>query len=137
MPDGESLVFTSSRSGKPQLYRISAKEGARPQRLTFEGRYNANASISKDGQTISFVTGEANVFRIAVLYLETGLVQIVTDGPLDESPEFSPNGSMILYASQHQGLPILAAVSSDGRHKQRLGVSDGEVREPAWSSTRN
>ena len=137
MPDGESLVFTSSRSGKPQLYQISTKLGSKPQRLTFEGRYNANASVSWDGKLISFVTGESNVFRIAVLYLETGLVQIVTDGPLDESPEFSPNGSMILYASQHQGKPVLAAVSTDGRHKQRLGLSDGDVREPAWSSVRN
>ena len=36
-----------------------------------------------------------------------------------------------------QGKPVLAAVSTDGRHKQRLGLSDGDVREPAWSSVRN
>ncbi|MDH5386956.1 MAG: Tol-Pal system beta propeller repeat protein TolB [Gammaproteobacteria bacterium] len=136
MPDGESLIFTSSRSGKPQLYRISVEAGAKPRRLTFEGGYNANASVSRDGKTISFVQGDNNVFRVAVLYLETNLVQLVTDGPLDESPEFSPNGSMILYASQYQGRPVLAAVSTDGRHKQRLVLSDGEVREPAWSSVR-
>ncbi|MCW8922327.1 MAG: Tol-Pal system beta propeller repeat protein TolB [Gammaproteobacteria bacterium] len=136
MPDGNSLVFTSSRSGKPQLYRVSIEGDARPQRLTFEGKYNANASVSQDGETISFVHGADNSYRIAVLYLETGLVQLVTDGPLDESPEFSPNGSMILYASQHNGKPVLAAVSTDGRHKQRLGLSDGEVREPAWSSVK-
>ncbi|MDH5710316.1 MAG: Tol-Pal system beta propeller repeat protein TolB [Gammaproteobacteria bacterium] len=137
MPDGQSLVFTSSRSGKPQLYRVAVDGDDRPQRLTFEGDYNANASVSGDGQTISFVNGEANAFRIAVLYLETGLVQILTEGPLDESPEFSPNGSMVLYASQYQGKPVLAAVSTDGRHKQRLVLSDGDVREPAWSTTRN
>lgn len=136
MPDGKSLVFTSNRSGKPQLYRIATEAGARPHRLTFEGRYNANASVSADGETLSFVNGDSNVFRIAVLYLETGLVQILTDGPMDESPEFSPNGSMIIYASQHKGQPVLAAVSTDGRHKQRLVLSDGDVREPAWSSVR-
>lgn len=137
MPDGESLIFTSSRSGKPQLYRVFIDGDERPQRLTFEGKYNANASVSNDGKTISFVTGVNNEFKVAVLYLDTGLIQVVTDGPLDESPEFSPNGSMILYASQYMGRPVLAAVSSDGRHKQRLGLSDGEVREPAWSSVRN
>ena len=136
MPDGKSLVFTSNRSGKPQLYQIATKAGARPQRLTFEGRYNANASVSADGKFLSFVSGDSNVFRIAVLYLETGLVQVVTDGPMDESPEFSPNSSMIIYASQHKGQPVLAAVSTDGRHKQRLVLSDGDVREPAWSSVR-
>jgi TolB protein len=136
MPDGESLVFTSSRSGKPQLYRVSVTGKSRPKRLTFEGKYNANASVSPDGKTITFVHGENNSFRIAILYLKTGLVQILTDGPLDESPEFSPNGSMILYASQHKGKTVLAAVSVDGRHKQRLGLTDGGVRDPAWSSVK-
>lgn len=137
MPDGESLIFTSSRSGKPQLYQISVAAKARPKRLTFEGAYNANASVSPDGRIVSFIQGLKNNFRVAVLYLETGLVQILTDGPLDESPEFSPNGSMIIYASQHQGRAVLAAVSTDGRQKQRLGLSDGEVREPVWSSVKN
>lgn len=136
MPDGGSLVFTSSRSGKPQLYRVSVTGKSRPKRLTFEGKYNANASVSPDGKTLTFVHGENNSFRIAVLYLETGLVQILTDGPLDESPEFAPNGSMILYAAQHKGKSVLAAVSVDGRHKQRLGLTDGDVREPAWSSVK-
>jgi len=136
MPDGESLVFTSSRSGKPHLYRVSVTGKSRPKRLTFEGKYNANASVSPDGKTITFVHGENNSFRIAVLYLETGLVQILTDGPLDESPEFAPNGSMILYAAQYKGKSVLAAVSVDGRHKQRLGLTDGDVREPAWSSVK-
>jgi TolB protein len=134
LPDGESLVFTSSRSGKPQLYRVSVTDSSRPQRLTFEGRYNANASVSPDGKTIAFVHGENNSFRIAMLYLDTGSVQILTDGPLDESPEFAPNGSMIIYASNNKGQSVLAAVSADGRHKQRLGMSEGDVREPAWSS---
>jgi len=136
MPDGGSLVFTSSRSGKPQLYRVSVTDGSRPKRLTFEGKYNANASVSPDGKTLTFVHGENNSFRIAVLYLETGLVQILTDGPLDESPKFAPNGSMILYAAQYKGKSVLAAVSVDGRHKQRLGLTEGDVREPAWSSVK-
>ena len=76
------------------------------------------------------------MLKIAVLYLKTGLVQILTEGPLDESPEFAPNGSMILYAAQHKGKSVLAAVSVDGRHKQRLGLVGGDVREPAWSSVK-
>lgn len=137
MPDGQSLVFTSNRSGKPQLYRVSLESDSRPQRLTFEGNYNANASVSKDGAMIAFVSGDSNVFRIAVLDVETRFTQVLTDGPLDESPEFAPNGSMILYASQHKGKAVLAAVSADGRHKQRLVLSEGQVREPAWSISKN
>lgn len=136
MPDGKSLVFTSSRSGKPQMYQITLDGKSRPQRLTFEGDYNANASISNDGSMIAFVQGYNNSFKIAILHVATRLVQTLTDGPLDESPEFAPNSSMILYASQRQGQAILAAVSTDGRHKQQLLLSDGEVREPSWASSK-
>jgi TolB protein len=136
MPDGESLVFTSSRSGKPQLYQVELSAKSTPKRLTFEGDYSANASVSPDGKALAFVLGEGNRFRIAVMYPETRVMQVLTDGPQDESPEFAPNGSMILYASQVNGRAVLAAVSIDGGHKQRLVLSDGEVREPSWAPVR-
>ena len=137
MPDNRSLVFTSSRSGKPQLYEISLDSGSRPRRLTFDGNYNANASVSADGKMIAFVHGASNSYKIAVLNKDTRIMQVLTDGPLDESPDFAPNGTMILYASQDRGRAVLAAVSTDGKQRQRLALSDGEVREPSWAAKRN
>ena len=137
MPDSKGLVFTSSRSGKPQLYEISLEKNARPRRLTFDGNYNANPSVSFDGKMIAFVHGVSNSYKIAVLHKDTGVMHVLTDGPLDESPDFAPNGAMILYASQDRGRAVLAAVSTDGRQKQRLALSDGEVREPSWAAKRN
>ena len=132
MPDGRELVFTSSRSGKPQLYRANVNQGDRAQRITFEGDYNANSKVSPDGKSVAFVQGNGNVFKIAVMDLQTGFVQSVTDGELDESPSFAPNGGMILYATQANRRGVLAAVSTDGRFKQRLVLSEGDVREPTW-----
>lgn len=132
MPDGREIIFTSSRSGKPQLYRVNVNQGDRPQRITFEGDYNANARVGPDGKSLAFVQGQGNVFKIATLDLQTGFIQPVTDGALDESPSFAPNGSMILYATQADRRGVLAAVSTDGRFKQRLVLSEGDVREPTW-----
>ena len=134
--DGTSIIYTSSRSGKPQLYRQKAVPGAKPERLTYEGRYNASASVSADGKYVAYVHGEGAVYRIAVLELATRSSRILTDGPLDESPVYAPNNSMILFASQEKHQAVLAAVSVDGRQKQRLAFSDGEVREPSWASVR-
>ncbi len=39
---------------------------------------------------------------------------------------------MILYEAQANGRGQLAAVSSDGRVRQRLVSSAGDVRDPAW-----
>lgn len=136
MPDSRTIVFTSSRSGKPQLYSMNIDNGERPVRLTFEGNYNANATVSGDGRSIAFVHGAGNSFKIASLQLDTKYLQLLTDGPLDESPDFAPNGSMVIYSSQEKGRAVLAAVSADGRHKHKLVLEEGEVREPAWAPKR-
>lgn len=136
LPDGKSIVYTSSRSGKPQLYRQSVSGKSKPERLTYEGGYNASASVSADGKSVAYVHGEGNIYRIAVLELSTKSSRILTDGPLDESPVYAPNNSMILFASQEKRQAVLAAVSVDGRQKQRLAFSDGEVREPSWAAVR-
>ena len=51
-------------------------------------------------------------------------------------PSFAPNGSMIMYATADQGRGVLAAVSADGRVKQKLRLTEGDVREPSWSPFR-
>ena len=136
VPDDSGLVFTSDRSGKPQLYQVPATGGT-PQRLTFQGQYNADASISYDGSKIAMVQGNGNVYRIAIMDKSLGdQVKFVSPGSLDESPSFAPNASMLLYASTEGSHGVLYAVSADGRVRQRLVLSDGDVREPAWGPYR-
>lgn len=130
-PDGKTLVFTSDRSGSPQLYRVPA-QGGRAERLTFEGNYNARAAFSPDGKLVAMVHSSGSGFRIGVLEIETGTLRVLTEGPLDESPTFAPNGSMILYATGHRQRGELAAVSVDGGVRARLRLQQGNVREPAW-----
>lgn len=132
MPDGRTLVFTSDRGGRPQLYTLDVASGT-AKRLTFDGNYNARASVGPDGSLVAMVHGQGNRFRIALMDRGTDVVRVLSDGPLDESPSFAPNGSMILYATQDRGRGALAAVSADGRVRQSLRVTEGEVREPAWS----
>ena len=135
-PDGQSLVFTSARGGKPQIYR-TAVEGGRPERITFEGSYNARPVYSPDGTKLALVHRDEGRYRIGLLDLENGALQVLTESDLDESPSFAPNGSMILYATTDSAGSGLAAVSPDGRMQQRLAVQTGGVREPAWSPFRD
>lgn len=131
--DDDTLIFTSDRSGGPQLYEASAR-GGQASRLTFEGNYNASATVSADGSTIAFVHNSGAGFQIAAIDRRSGLFQTLTQGTLDESPSFSPNGQMIIYATEKQGKGTLGAVSLDGSVVQSLTLEDGSsVREPAWS----
>ncbi|MEC9314500.1 MAG: Tol-Pal system beta propeller repeat protein TolB [Pseudomonadota bacterium] len=135
MPNGREILFTSDRGGRPQIYRVDA-DGGRAERVTFEGGYNASADISPDGKNMAMVHAVNGKFHIAIQDLQTGAVQVLTDTTADESPSFAPNGRMILYATEQKGRGVLAAVSVDGRIKQRLGESGSAVREPAWSPFR-
>lgn len=131
-PDGSTIVFTSDRGGKPQLYRVSSNGGGE-KRLTFSGSYNARASFSPDGRNIAMVHGNGNDYRIAVMDVASGSINVLTSGPTDESPSFAPNGDMVLYASQRGSGGYLAAVSVDGKMQQKLVFDSNAVREPAWA----
>jgi len=130
-PDGQWIYFTSDRGGSPQIYRMPAS-GGEPQRVTFEGSYNVSPRLSPDGKTLAYITRNSGKFQVALQDLANKQVQIITDSDRDESPSFAPNGRMILLATVLGGRGLLSAVSSDGRVKQRLSVSAGDVREPAW-----
>jgi TolB protein len=130
-PDGQWIAFTSDRGGSPQVYRMPAAGGP-AQRLTFEGTYNVGPRYSPDGKSLAFVQREGVRYRIAALELATGQVSVLTDGSLDDSPTYAPNGKMILYEAQVAGRGQLAAVSGDGRVRQRLTSAAGDVQDPAW-----
>lgn len=130
-PDGKFLYFTSDRGGSPQVYRMPVAGGA-AQRITFEGSYNVSPRVSPDGKRLAFIHRNNGRFQTALLDLETRQLQILTDSSRDESPSFAPNGRMILLATVIGGRGVLSAVSADGRIKQRLSVSAGDVREPSW-----
>jgi TolB protein len=132
-PDGESIYFTSGRAGGPQIYQVAARAGARAQRVTFEGSYNARPRIAPGGDRLAVVHEDRGNYRIALVDPDTGLTQVLSTGQQDESPSFAPNGALIIYATQENGRGVLASVSTDGRIHQQIVSVAGQVREPAWS----
>ena len=130
-PDGLWIYFTSDRGGSPQIYRMSVS-GSEATRVTFDGSYNVSPRVSGDGKTLIYIARDGGRFQLRSLDLASRQGQTLTDGQNDESPSFAPNGKMILYATQINNRGSLAAVSSDGRVKQRLSVQAADVREPAW-----
>lgn len=134
-PEGREIYFTSDRSGGPQIYRVPAGGGAAA-RVTFEGSYNARPRLSPKGDKLAVVHNDRGQYRIGVFDLENDTLQVLTDGRLDESPDFAPNGATLIYATREGANGVLATVSVDGAVQQRLASTVGDVREPVWSSFR-
>ncbi|MDH3586346.1 MAG: Tol-Pal system beta propeller repeat protein TolB [Gammaproteobacteria bacterium] len=131
-PDGRYIYFTSDRSGGPQVYRVPAAGGT-PERVTFEGSYNARPRLSPDGKRLAVVHLDRGDYRIAVMEVRSKELLIVSAGQQDESPSFAPNSDTLIYATRQARNGVLETVTADGLIRQRVSSGEGDVREPVWS----
>jgi TolB protein len=131
-PDGKSIIFTSGRGGSPQIYSLTLANG-KVNRISFDGNYNASASYTPNQKSIVMLHREDRQFNIGVQNIATGIVTLITDSDMDESPSISPNGRLVLYATTVRHKGILAMSSIDGRIKINMPSREGDVQEPSWS----
>jgi TolB protein len=133
-PDGESIVFTSDRSGSADLYRVKA-DGTGLERLTDNPAYDDQAAFSADGKQLVFVTtrsgGTADLWTMD---LQTKKAKALTSGPGgDYRPSWSPDGKWIAFASdrgstmpmghgrwEHLQLADLYVIHPDGTGLKRI-----------------
>lgn len=131
-PDGQSIYFTSNRSGTPQLYRIDLHNGQIRQ-ITTAGKYSAGAAISPNGQKIAISRNQGGKFVVGTVNAQTGQFHGVSQGFIDETPRFSPNGKMLIFTSVKNNKAVLKIVNIDGSGEDVLSTS-GQIRDPDWST---
>jgi TolB protein len=129
--DGRFIYFVSDRGGAPQIYRMPAV-GGNVDRVTFTGTYNISPALSADGRWLAYISRVSGAFKLHVMDMLNGTVAAVTDTSADESPSFSPNSRLIIYATQQNGKEALMTTTLDGKIKARLAGQTGDVREPDW-----
>lgn len=133
-PDGKSIVFTSNRGGRPQIYQINLANRS-VSRLSFDGAQNFSPEVAPDGRHIIMMHQgiSGGPIRIASLNPDSGAVRVITKGMLDKSPSISPNGKMVIYANYDKPRGILAETSINGRVQLILPSNKGSVQSPAWA----
>ena len=130
-PDGQSIYFVSDRGGSPQIYRVLIN-GQGVERVTFTGSYNISPVMSSDGRWMAYISRVGGAFKLHVMELAGGGSKAITETSADESPSFSPNGKLLVYATQQQGREALMTSTLDGKVKARLNGQTGDIREPDW-----
>ena len=135
-PDGKSIAFTSNRTGQVQIYIKNLKTD-KISRATFEGSYNAKPVFSPDGKELALIHRVGKNYRLALLNIATRDLTIMTQNKSDESPYFSPNGGMIIFATNRDNKGILSIISLHNNQIVELTQKDGVIREPSWSNYSN
>jgi TolB protein len=142
-PDGKSIVFNSDRGGSPQLYIMNADgsqracpSGGRDTacRITFgKGRYSTPV-WSPRGDLIAFTKQEGGKFYIGVIGTDGKGERLLTEAYLDEGPDWSPNGRVIVYFREARpgASPQLWSVDLSGRNERRM-TTQTDASDPAWS----
>ncbi len=68
---GKSLIFTSDRGGKPQIYQVNLS-GGETKRLTWQGSQNLGGQITPDGKFLVMLNRSDSGFNLAKQDLKTG-----------------------------------------------------------------
>ncbi len=133
-PDGKYIYFTSDRGGNPQIYR-KALAGGNVERVSFGNAYSVSPTVSPKNNEIAYVVRAGGNFQLVQQDLATGNVTPLSQFGKNESPSYSPNGNMIIFATDEGGKGVLSTVSTDGSTRSRLSNLSGDIREPAWGPT--
>ncbi|MCX7834591.1 MAG: hypothetical protein N2450_00810 [bacterium] len=118
-PQGDKIVFTSTRDGDPELYTMNL-DGSNVTRITHEKGYDGGAFFSWDGKKLVFRASRPKTEKELADYqelVESGLVrptrlelfvcdadgknirQVTNNGAANFAPFFHPDGKRIIFSS--------------------------------------
>ena len=154
-PDGRWVVFTSERTGSPDLYVLDLHGDAGPRPLVEGPAMEDAAAISPDGGRLLFVStrdGNADVFEMPFRPEDPSAAgdarNLTGNAAGDYNPAYSPDGTRILFSSSRDtavatssgaspGPTYLASelyvMRADGTDVRRLTRHESWDGAPAWT----
>ena len=148
-PDGEYVVFHSSRDGPFNIYRRRADGTDEVERLTTSPADQRPHGFTPDGSTLLFAqVDSATGSDLWSISMEGGstAVPLMREGFSETQPSISPNGRFIAYESSELGYPEIFVRSFPDPGGRRMistldigpmsGITNSDPREarsPLWS----
>lgn len=137
--DGERVLFISNRSGSLQLWQIDIDGGA-PELVPGFSESITSYTISRDGGLFAFTNEQADpVIKVSEPGRDAGngtagLPCQINSTRYDDTPRFSPDGSMIVFTSNRTGWDELWVARADCTQVRQLTrFRELGVGSPRWS----
>jgi tol-pal system beta propeller repeat protein TolB len=128
-PDGETIYFSSRDSGNFEIYSILVN-GKQLELLTKGLGALYAPELSPDGQQIIFTKGSSGIW---VMNPNGKARRAITDQN-DIDPTWSPDGSMIAFASSRQGKRQLFIMNADGSNIRQVTNLNDMGGRSTWSA---
>lgn len=147
MPDGREVIFSSERQGGITLWRVAAS-GGQPEPVAGVRGDALDLSIARQGSRLAYSQrySDSNIWRLAVAGATTqgatgrdhapekSSLKLIASSRREDSPQFSPDGQKIAFASDRSGSNEIWVCASDGTHPIQLTFFGGpQAGSPRWS----
>ncbi len=132
---GRDIVFTSGRTGHPQIFEMTLDGGSVTQLTNGEGEA-VNASWHPDGKMIAFSwtrgydIGNFNIFVMDVA--TKNFIQLTHGSGRNENPMWAPDGYHIVFSSKRGSKTEIYTMLADGTEVRQL-TTDGNNDQPVWA----
>jgi TolB protein len=132
-PDGKAILFTTYRTGRPELWTLDLAT-RRPHRLLAVGDLITGGVYSPDGRKIAFTASQDGNSDVWVANADgSGAHRLTTDPAIDGSPTWAPDAKRICFVSNRAGNPHLYVMNADGSAQRRLTFQGNYNQTPRWS----
>ena len=137
-PDGQRLLWTSSRAGRFNLYWQAADGTGSPARLTESPNRQQPSAFTRDRLRVLFAedAGRAPAVQdILMLSLEgeRRVTKVLDREFAERNPEVSPDGRWLAYESDESGQPQIYVRPFPAVTQGMWRVSANGGREPLWA----
>lgn len=136
-PDGSELIFSSGETAQAGMYRIPADGSAPPTRIDSVGDGASEPAVSGASHRLVFTRTfrSASIWRFDVDGKAAAAKQWIASSSFrDVFPQYSPDGSKIVFYSNRTGVNQIWTCNDDGSQPVQLTSMTGTTTgTPRWS----
>lgn len=134
-PDGSKVIFTSYRTGFPDIYVLDLNTRQLAHLISLKGT-NSGGRFSPNGSQLAMVLSGTGNPEVWISNAEGKQLRRLTRTPgVEASPAWSPDGGRLVFTSEQGGRPQLYVMSAAGGSMSRVPTDISRYcAEPDWST---
>lgn len=132
-PDSRSVLYTSYKNGRPQVFSYDLFTAQEKPFSTQEG-LNLGGDWAPDGQSVALALEKAGNIDLYLVDTAGNVMQRLTENAaIDVSPSWAPDGKRLAFVSDRSGAPQVYIMDIASRNVTRLTYSGNYNTSPDWS----